>query len=234
MTKTSTEEHYIIDEIAENSWRMFRIIGEFVQGFDELADVHKAVTIYGSARLDPDHPYSKQAEELGHRLATEGYTVITGGGPGIMQAGNKGAYEQGGRSIGLNISLPHEQGANPYQTDTLEFQYFFARKVMLAKYSTAFVAFPGGFGTMDELFESLTLIQTKRMKPFPVYLVGRAFWQGLVDWLRSSLLELGTISETDMHLFKVVDDISSIPDEINAYYQTNQRSGFRTPDGTEI
>jgi uncharacterized protein (TIGR00730 family) len=230
----SQDNGYLIDEIAENSWRMFRIIGEFVQGFDELADVSKAVTIYGSARLAADHPYSKQAEDLGCKLAAEGYTVITGGGPGIMEAGNKGAYKEGGRSIGLNISLPHEQGANPYQTDRLQFQYFFARKVMLVKYSTAFVAFPGGFGTIDELFESLTLIQTKRIKPFPVYLVGREFWQGLVDWLKDSLLSTGTINKTDLHLFKVVDDVDTIPQEINAYYQQELKSGFYTPDGTEI
>jgi uncharacterized protein (TIGR00730 family) len=228
------DNSYIINAIAENSWRMFRIIGEFVQGFDELSDVSKAVTIYGSARLERDHPYSQQAEALGHKLALEGYTIITGGGPGIMEAANKGAYEAGGRSIGLNITLPFEQGANPYQTDTLKFEYFFARKVMLVKYSTAFVVFPGGFGTIDELFESLTLIQTKRIKPFPVYLVGKAFWAGLVDWLETSLLELGTINEHNLHLFKVVDDIDCIPTEINAYYQQDLSSGFQTPDGEAV
>lgn len=227
-------ENYVIDAIAENSWRMFRILSEFVQGFDELSDVEKAVTIYGSARLGRDHAYSQQAEALGHKLALEGYTVITGGGPGIMEAGNKGAYEAGGRSIGLNITLPFEQNANPYQTDTLKFQYFFARKVMLVKYSTAFVVFPGGFGTIDELFESLTLIQTKRIQPFPVFLVGETFWRGLVDWLQTSLLELGTVSEHNLHLFKVVDDIDCIPAEINAYYQQDMPSGFQTPDGEEV
>lgn len=228
------DNDYIIDAIAENSWRMFRIIGEFVQGFDELSDVNKAVTIYGSARLGHDHPYSQQAEALGRKLALEGYTIITGGGPGIMEAGNKGAYEAGGRSIGLNITLPFEQGANPYQTDTLKFQYFFARKVMLVKYSTAFVVFPGGFGTIDELFESLTLIQTKRIKPFPVYLVGKAFWGGLVDWLETSLLELDTVSKHNLHLFKVVDDIDCIPTEINAYYRQDVHSGFQSPDGEDL
>lgn len=226
--------NYVIDAIAENSWRMFRILSEFVQGFDELSDVDKAVTIYGSARLGRDHPYSQQAELLGRKLALEGYTVITGGGPGIMEAANKGTFEAGGRSIGLNISLPFEQHANPYQTDTIKFQYFFVRKVMLVKYSTAFVVFPGGFGTIDELFESLTLIQTKRIKPFPVYLVGETFWRGLVDWMQTSLLELGTITEHNFHLFKVVDDIDCIPAEINAYYQQDTASGFQTPDGEDV
>lgn len=223
------EKQYVIDSLAVDSWRMFRIIGEFAQGFEEMADVEKGVTIFGSARSTPDNLYYQKAVDLSAQLANCGYTVITGGGPGIMEAGNKGAFEAKGRSIGMNIDLPFEQGSNPYLTDELKFKYFFTRKVMLVKYSVAFVVFPGGFGTMDELFESLTLIQTKKIKPFPVFLVGVDFWQGLVQWLQGTLLRNGTISEHDMHLFKVVDDVSRIPDEIDAYYKSSTHGGFEIP-----
>ena len=223
------EKQYVIDALAGESWRLFRIMGEFVQGFEDMSDVGKAVTIFGSARLKADHPYYEQAEKLAKKLAECDYTVITGGGPGIMEAGNKGAYEAKGRSIGLNIDLPFEQGANPYLTDELNFRYFFIRKVMLVKYSTAFVVFPGGFGTIDELFESLTLIQTKKIKPFPIYLVGKEFWGGLIEWLERTLLEMGTIAPKDMHLFKVVDDVESIPHEIDDYYETLEHGGFEVP-----
>ena len=223
------EKQYVIDSLAVDSWRMFRIIGEFAQGFEEMADVEKGVTIFGSARSTPDNLYYQKAVDLSAQLANCGYTVITGGGPGIMEAGNKGAFEAKGRSIGMNIDLPFEQGSNPYLTDELKFKYFFTRKVMLVKYSVAFVVFPGGFGTMDELFESLTLIQTKKIKPFPVFLVGVDFWQGMVQWLQGTLLRNGTISEHDMHLFKVVDDVSRIPDEIDAYYKSSTHGGFEIP-----
>ena len=229
MEKHYVEKQYVIDALAEDSWRMFRIMGEFVQGFEEMADVGKAVTVFGSARLKADDPYFEKAEALSGEMVRCGYAVLTGGGPGIMEAGNKGAFEAGGRSVGLNISLPHEQAPNPYQTDTVDFKYFFIRKVMLMKYSTAFVVFPGGFGTLDELFEALTLIQTKKIKPFPVYLVGVDFWQGLVQWLQTTLLRAGTISEGDLHLFKVLDDVSSIPAEIDKYYQTEGHGGFELP-----
>ncbi len=225
----STEKQYVIDVLAEESWRLFRIMGEFVQGFEEMSDVGKAVTIFGSARLKPEHSYYQKAEALAKKLSECGYTILTGGGPGIMEAGNKGAFEAGGRSIGLNIDLPHEQAPNGYQTDELKFRYFFTRKVMLVKYSTAFVAFPGGFGTIDELFEALTLIQTKKIKPFPVYLVGVEYWQGLLQWLQGTLQRAGTISEKDLYLLKVVDDVSTIPDEIDAYYQNANHGGFRLP-----
>lgn len=229
------EKQYVIDALAGESWRLFRIMGEFVQGFEDMSDVGKAVTIFGSARLKPGHPYYEKAEQLARRLAECDYTVITGGGPGIMEAGNKGAYEAEGRSIGLNIDLPFEQGANPYLTDELSFRYFFIRKVMLVKYSTAFVVFPGGFGTIDELFESLTLIQTKKIKPFPIYLVGKEFWGGLLEWLESVPLETGTIAPKDMHLFKVVDNVASIPEEIDAYYQSLEHGGFEVPsDANEV
>lgn len=223
------EKQYVIDALAEDSWRMFRILGEFVQGFEELADVGKAVTIFGSARLQEDSEVYVKARELAAHLARAGYTVITGGGPGVMEAGNRGAMDAGGRSVGLNVDLPHEQSPNGYQTDSVKFKYFFVRKVMLVKYSTAFVVFPGGFGTIDELFEALTLIQTNKIKPFPVYLIGVEFWRGLLQWLQGTLLRAGTISENDLHLFKVVDDISTIPSEIEKYYLTENHGGFNLP-----
>ncbi len=224
------EKQYVIDALAEDSWRMFRILGEFVQGFEEMADVGKAVTIFGSARLKEGDPVYEKATVLSRDLSQAGYTVVTGGGPGVMEAGNRGAYEAGGRSIGLNIDLPHEQAPNPYQTSGVNFTYFFVRKVMLVKYSTAFVAFPGGFGTIDELFEALTLIQTRKIKPFPVYLIGVDYWKGLLQWLQGTLVRHGTINEHDMHLFKVVDDVREIPDEIDAYYRTEGRGGFELPE----
>lgn len=223
------EKQYVIDALAEDSWRMFRILGEFVQGFEELAGVGKAVTVFGSARLDEDSSTYASARLLASDLAEAGYTILTGGGPGIMEAANRGALDVGGRSIGLNIDLPHEQSPNPYQTDSIKFKYFFVRKVMLVKYSTAFVVFPGGFGTIDELFEALTLIQTKKIKPFPVYLVGVEYWRGLMQWLQGTLLRHGTISENDLHLFKVVDDVSVIAREIEQYYLNENHAGFNLP-----
>lgn len=223
-------KQYVIDAMAEDAWRMFRILGEFAQGFEEMADVDKAVTVFGSARLSPDHPVYRKAERLTADLANRGYAVVTGGGPGIMEAANKGAFEAGGRSVGLNIALPHEQAPNAFQTDKVNFRYFFVRKVLLVKYSTAFIVFPGGFGTIDELFEALTLVQTKKIKPFPVFLVGVEYWRGLVQWLQGTLVRAGTISETDLHLFKVVDDVAGIPDEIEAYYGSAHRAGFDLPD----
>ena len=225
----SREKQYVIDALAEDSWRMFRILGEFAQGFEEMADVGKAVTIFGSARISPDHETYLQAERLGRELAGRGYSVITGGGPGIMEAGNKGAFEAGGRSIGLNVDLPHEQAPNPYQTTSLSFKYFFVRKVMLVKYATAFVIFPGGYGTIDEAFEALTLIQTKKILPFPVYLVDVDYWRGLLQWVNGTLQRSGAISEEDVGLFKVVDDVSLIPDEIEEYYEASDRAGFEVP-----
>ncbi len=223
------EKQYVIDALAEDSWRMFRILGEFALGFEEMAGVGKAVTIFGSARLGDGTPEYRKARELAAHLANNGYAILTGGGPGIMEAGNRGAMDANGRSIGLNVDLPHEQAPNGYQTDGLKFKYFFIRKVMLVKYSTAFVVFPGGFGTIDELFEALTLIQTKKIKPFPVFLIGVEFWRGLLQWLQSTLQRMGTISEADLHLFKVVDDVSTIADEIDAYYHSERRGGFNVP-----
>jgi len=223
------DRQYVIEALATDSWRMFRILGEFAQGFEDMARVGKAVTIFGSARLQPADPYYERAERLAADLARAGYAVLTGGGPGIMEAANKGAIEAGGRSIGLNIDLPHEQAPNAYQTHELRFKYFFVRKVMLVKYSTAFVAFPGGYGTIDELFEALTLIQTKKITPFPVFLVGVDYWRGLVQWLHGTLLRSGTVSSDDLHLFKVCDDVSGIPAEIDAYYTSANHAGFNLP-----
>ena len=220
---------YVIEALAEDSWRMFRILGEFAQGFEEMADVGKAVTIFGSARLQGGDPYYAKAVKLAADLSRQGYVIITGGGPGIMEAGNKGAIEAGGRSIGLNVDLPHEQSPNAYQTDELKFRYFFVRKVMLVKYSTAFVVFPGGFGTIDELFEALTLVQTKKVTPFPVFLVGVEYWRGLVQWLQGTLVRGGTVSAEDLHLFKVVDDIDQISRAIDEYYAETGHAGFKVP-----
>src|SRR5690554_4203251 len=224
------EKQYVIDALTEDAWRMFRIIGEFAQGFDAMSDVGKAVTIFGSARLDPENSWYSVAEKLAGDLADAGYAILSGGGPGIMEAANKGALEAGGKSIGLNITLPHEQAPNPYQSVSVDFKYFFIRKVMLVKYSTAFVVFPGGFGTIDELFEALTLIQTRKIIPFPVYLVGVEYWRGLLQWLQGTLVRKGTIRENDLHLFKVVDDLSGIPEEIEEYYRSVNKAGFELPE----
>lgn len=227
--KAAQERQYVVDAMAENAWRMFRIIGEFAVGFEELSDVRRAVTVFGSARLAPDDPYAQAAERLSAKLAQAGYVVLTGGGPGIMQAANKGAFEAEGRSVGLNIDLPFEQEPNPYQTDELSFRYFFVRKVMLVKYASAFVVFPGGFGTLDELFEALTLVQTQKIHAFPVYLVGSDFWKGLVGWMTEVLRAHRTISEDDLHLFKLVDDVDQIPQDVDDYYKRTDHAGFSVP-----
>lgn len=195
------------NNIMGDSWRMFRIMGEFADGFEGMAAVKvPAVTVFGSARTSPDDKYYKSATEIGKLCVDEGWAVITGGGPGIMEAANKGAHEAGGFSVGLNIDLPHEQSSNPYVNYPLDFKYFFVRKVMLVKYSRGFVCMPGGFGSMDELFESLTLIQTQRIKPFPIVLYGSEFWGGLVDWLRDVMVKNGTIKVQDLDIFTVLDD----------------------------
>lgn len=192
----------------EDTWRIFRIMAEFVEGFDVMNSVGPAVTIFGSARSKPDNVYYQMAQDLAARLARQGMAVITGGGPGIMEAANKGAYEAHGQSIGLNISLPMEQVANPYQTISLNFHYFFCRKVMFVKYATAFVCFPGGFGTMDEFFESMTLIQTGKSGKFPVVLIGREFWGNMVEWIRKTMLEEHhNIDADDLDLFTLTDDL---------------------------
>ncbi|PKL92462.1 MAG: TIGR00730 family Rossman fold protein [Candidatus Goldiibacteriota bacterium HGW-Goldbacteria-1] len=201
----STRERYVLEDIADDSWRMFRIISEFVDGFEDLGDITKGVTIFGSAREAAGSKYYEAARKTANILAKKNYTVITGGGGGIMEAANRGAFDAGKRSVGLNIELPFEQKPNKYAQTQVGFRYFFARKVMFLKYATGFVVFPGGFGTLDELFEAVTLIQTHKVKPFPVALYGRKYWSGLIDWLKDSLMEHGAISPGDMNLFKVVD-----------------------------
>jgi uncharacterized protein (TIGR00730 family) len=192
-------------------WRALRILSEFVEGFDAMASVGRpAVTVFGSARTPEGTPTYELARMIGRKLAEAGFAVITGGGPGTMEAANRGCREGGGLSVGCNIELPHEQSLNPYVDLGVEFRYFFARKTMFVKYADGFVILPGGFGTMDELFESLTLIQTGKVRHFPVILVGSEYWGGLLDWLRGTLLAAGTISEADLDLIKVTDD----PDEV--------------------
>lgn len=186
-------------------WRIFKIMGEFVDGFDDLAQIPTGVSIFGSARTQPDNKYYEAAVETGRLLVKENFAVITGGGPGIMEAGNKGAFESGGTSIGCNIELPFEQSANPYQTISLTFNYFFVRKVMFVKYAVAFIIFPGGFGTMDELFEALTLIQTKKIRNFPVVLFGSEYWGGLVTWIKETMLMNKLVSPEDLNLLFVTD-----------------------------
>ena len=189
-----------------DSWRALRILGEFVWGFDNLSDIAGGVSIFGSARTTPDDPMYALAVETSRLLAVARIPVITGGGPGIMEAGNKGAFEAGGLSIGCNIELPFEQHSNSYLTRSLDFKFFFVRKMMFVKYAIGFIVFPGGFGTLDELFEALTLIQTGKVTDFPVVLVGSKFWSGLVDWMRDTLAARGMIDPKDLKLFRVVDD----------------------------
>lgn len=199
---------YEINDLEKKeSWRLFRIMGEFVEGFDTLSRYLPAVTVFGSARVSDDHPYYGIARELSGLLVKEGFSVMTGGGPGLMKAANQGAKEGGGHSIGLNIELPREQYMNPYLTEGLKFRYFFVRKVMLVKYSSAFFLLPGGFGTLDELFETLTLIQTHKIRPFPMVLIGSKFWNGLNGWLQDTLLSEGMISADDLNLFTITDDV---------------------------
>jgi hypothetical protein len=212
----SESEQYIVDEFtAGDTWRVFRIMAEFVEGFEALSKIPMpCVTIFGSAKTLEDHPEYAAARRLSGMLAKSGCTIMTGGGPGIMQAANQGASEVGGNSVGLNIELPMEQKPNPYIDTLVSFHYFFVRKVLLVKYSSAFVIFPGGFGTMDEFFESITLIQTNRMKPFPVVCVGVDYFQGLVDWMRTKVLECGNIRKDDLEIFKVVDTAEEAYEEI--------------------
>jgi uncharacterized protein (TIGR00730 family) len=198
-------------------WRALRILAEFVEGFDAMAKVGPAITVFGSARTRPDDAVYEQARTIGKKLAEAGWAVITGGGPGTMEAANRGCREGGGLSVGCNIELPHEQGMNPYVDLGVEFRYFFARKTMFVKYADGFVILPGGFGTLDELFESLTLIQTGKVRHFPVVLVGRAYWSGLLDWIRGTLLASGAVTEADVSLFQVTDD----PDEVIAILQAD-------------
>jgi len=217
----------IRDFTSHDTWRLFRIMAEFVDGFEQLApyDPHNpetfrkpAVTVFGSARTARSDPYYETAARLAHKLVEEGFAIITGGGGGIMEAANRGANEAGGVSIGLNIELPHEQDQNRYVNIPINFRYFFCRKTMFVKYATAFVIFPGGFGTMDELFESLTLVQTTRIERFPIVLIGRRFWKGLLDWLRDTMLARGNISEADLDLYSLADEVDDAAQLIVDWY----------------
>ncbi len=203
-----------------DSWRVLRIMGEFVEGFDTLSDVYSAVTVFGSARTPPEDPYYAKAVETARMLAEEGFPIITGGGPGIMEAANRGCQEGNGLSIGCNIELPFEQGLNPYVERAINFRYFFVRKTMFVKYSTAFIVFPGGYGTMDELFEALTLIQTGKVKYFPVILFGREYWKGLADWLRDRVAGEGKIATQDLDLLHITD---SPPEAVQLVRQARER-----------
>ena len=210
------------NEIKTNdSWAIFKIMGEFVSGFEKMSKIGPCVTIFGSARTKPTDTYYLLAEKIAKRIVESGYGVITGGGPGIMEAGNKGAHLGGGTSVGLNIELPFEQHDNPYIDDdkSLDFDYFFVRKVMFVKYSQGFVVMPGGFGTLDELFEAITLIQTNKIGRFPIILVGTVFWQGLMDWIRNTMLEAGNISPKDLDLIKVADTAEEVVEIIDAFYK---------------
>jgi len=219
---------YEINQLAkEESWRMFRIIGELVEGFDELAGIEPAVTIYGSARLKPDDELFAKTEETARRLGELGFSIISGGGPGVMEAANKGALEAGVTSIGLNIELPEEQACNPYTTKSITFHHFFVRKVMLVKYATAFVMMPGGLGTLDELSEVLTLIQTHKIKPFPVILFDSKYWKGLLDWLHNQTLARGFVSEGDFDLLMVCDTPDEVVDTVQQWYIKHQIVGRR-------
>jgi hypothetical protein len=206
-----SENQYIIDAMTiKDTWRLFKILAELVDGFEKLSDIYPCVSIFGSARVRPGDESYEKTVEIARKLAENGFHIITGGGPGIMEAGNKGAKQGGAKSIGLNIELPMEQESNPYANVMLHFQYFFVRKVMFVKYAQAYVGMPGGFGTLDEIFEALTLIQTKRIKPFPVILVGSDYWNELWEWIKSSLLERKLISPEDMDLVTILDD----PDDV--------------------
>jgi len=219
------EQQYLIDEFKlEEGWRLFKIMGEFVNGVEALHGIGPAVCIFGSARLRPDSPIYEKARHLASLFATRGYAVITGGGGGVMEAANRGATDKNGVSVGLNIILPHEQEPNPYANIKQEFQYFFIRKVMFVKYAQGYVIMPGGFGTMDELFEAVTLIQTHRIKPLPVILVGKDYWSGLLDWIRTHMLEHHTISPGDFDILQVIDDPEEIVEAVIRFNAARQIS----------
>jgi len=212
------ENQYVIDALSiDESWRVFRVMAEFVDGIEELSKIDRAVSIFGSARVTPDDPYYQKAETLARLLASAGFAVITGGGPGIMEAANKGAGEMPGKSVGMNIELPYEQKPNPYANVRINYKYFFIRKVMFVKYAVAYVIMPGGFGTMDELFEALTLIQTKRIKSFPVVLMGGDYWRGLLDWLKNTMLTDKKISPEDLDLLQIIDEPEDVLRYISKY-----------------
>jgi hypothetical protein len=222
MPETTFEPH---DFTKEDTWRVFRIMAEFVEGFEDLAHIQPAVAVFGSARTRPGHPHYRLTRKLAGALARQGFTVVTGGGPGLMEAANRGATEAGGHSVGLNIDLPFEQKPNPYARLQMNFRYFFCRKVMFVKYASGFVIMPGGFGTLDELFESLTLIQTHRIKPFPVVLMGKSYWGGLLKWLRATMVKNGSIDPADMALMTLTDSVEDAVKRIVDYHRNHGGEG---------
>ncbi|NOZ37471.1 MAG: TIGR00730 family Rossman fold protein [Gammaproteobacteria bacterium] len=208
----------MIDDLkGDESWRMFRIISEFTEGFDKLSNLGFAVSIFGSARFEPDTPSYKTAELIAKRLTENDFAIITGGGPGIMEAANKGSTLANGENVGLNIDLPFEQIPNPYQKVSLQYRYFFARKVMFVKYSMGYVCMPGGFGTMDEFFEALTLIQTHKVYDMPLVLFGSDYYQGLLDWIRSTMMDAGAVFENELDIITLTDDVDEVIDIMNAH-----------------
>ena len=211
----------------EDPWRVFRIMGEFVDGFETLSKVGSAVSIFGSARTKKGSKYYELAQKIASLLVKDGYTIITGAGSGVMEAANKGAKLAGGESIGLNIDVPVVQKPNRYITTLLDFRYFFCRKVMFAKYSKAFVVLPGGFGTMDELFEALTLVQTERIAPFPIIVVGREYWKGLMEWMRNSMLYSECISLSDLNIFNIVDSAEEVITILRRYYKKKNKKRIK-------
>ncbi|RAJ12442.1 LOG family protein [Arenibacter echinorum] len=218
------QHHKGWNEIKTNdSWALFKIMGEFVNGFEKMSSIGPCVSVFGSARIKPGEKYYELAVSVAKSIAEAGYGIITGGGPGIMEAGNRGAHLAGGTSVGLNIDLPFEQHDNPYidGDKSLDFDYFFVRKVMFVKYSQGFVVLPGGFGTLDELFEAITLIQTNKIEKFPIILVGSEFWNGLLDWIKDVMLKMGNISPHDLDLIQIVDTENEVVDIIDSFYKGN-------------
>jgi len=213
--------------MSRESWKIFQIMAEFVAGFERLSQIQPSVSIFGSARILPGHPYYALTEEIARKLSDAGFSVVSGGGPGLMEAANRGAFGGKSPSVGLNILLPHEQSTNPFQNVSLAFQHFFARKVMFVKYAKAYVVMPGGFGTLDEVIEALTLIQTGKSTRMPIILVHRPFWAGMVDWFKGTLVREGVISPEDLDLFTLVDSSDEVLDVIFRYYE---QSGFETTE----
>lgn len=218
-SKNSFEETTPLANLSRESWKIFQIIAEFVEGFERLSHIAPSVSIFGSARISRDHPYYQLTQDIARSLSDAGFSIVSGGGPGIMEAANKGAYEGKSPSIGLNIYLPNEKAGNAYQNISLNFRHFFSRKVMFVKYASAYVVLPGGFGTLDELAEILTLIQTGKSRKIPIILVQSDFWQGLLAWFKDSLLASGTISESDLDLIQVIDQPADVVTAIFDYYE---------------
>jgi len=212
------EKQYMLDTLTlKESWRLFHIMAEFVEGFENLSEIHPAITFFGSARCGKGEELYENTYRLAKLLAKSGFNIITGGGPGVMEAANKGAKEAGVKSVGINIELPFEQKQNSYATTKLSVHYFFVRKVMFLKYAMAYIVMPGGFGTLDEFSEALTLIQTKKMKPFPIVLVGSSYWSGLIEWMKTNMLDTGRILKEDMEIYKIMDDPQQIVDYVKKF-----------------